>query len=1381
MTHSTWLTSPVRFCLQNRLVVVFITALLLGWGLLVAPFDWSLGGVPRSPVPVDALPDMGENQQIIFTRWSGRSPKDVEDQITYPLTAALMGLPKLKTVRSYSYFGFSTIYLIFDDSAPFYGSRSRVLEKLNSLPSKTLPAGVKPALGPDATGLGQIFWYTLEGRDKQGKATGGWDLHELRKIQDWYVRYGLQAVSGVAEVASVGGFVQEYQVNVDPARLRQYKLSLPALVKALRETNRETGARTIEINKVEYVIRARGYVKKLADLENTVLLARKGASILVKDVATVTLGPATRRGALDKSGAEVVGGVVVSRYGANPLDVLKRVRKRIQELSVGLPSKTLKDGRISKVTIVPFYDRTRLIKDTLATLEEAISLEIIVTILVVLVMLMHLRSSLLIAGTLPLAVLFCFIAMKLLKVDANIVALSGIAIAIGTMVDMGVVLSENILQHLERSAPDENRLEIVLNATSEVGGAIVTAVSTTVLSFLPVFTLQASEGKLFRPLAWTKTFALLSSLLVALFLLPVLAHMFLGREQQREQAPFDWRLALYWGLQLGLGGMWLVGFWQGWLRSPWGWFALIVTLTLLLSLKALLYHSRKLAFRLWGYWWAIAASLGLMLWVRSSIRLTWLWMLVWSLLLLVMFAARSFWKVEGVSSQLPVLPLAPLRPWLSMAVLVSGGLGLALFWKGWVGGFVLGIALMFFLERLLPEWWLLWWRRLSSALVVAIVGVALTLFWQPLGQSPGILANLSFVGLSVGGLLLLFWLFQRSYANLLRLFLRHKGWFLAAPVALVLLGGTIWLGFDKAWSWMPAVAERTGLVTSKQIRSSRFWVKARHSWFPGLKKEFMPQLDEGSFLVMPTTMPHASIGECLDAMQKLDKAIRLVPEVSQVVGKLGRVESALDPAPISMFEIVVHIHPKYRRDRKGRKIRVWRKHLRTTKDIWDEIVKVAKVPGTTSAPFLQPISARLVMLQSGMRAPMGLKIKGPDLKTIEKVALQVEKYLKKVPQISPATVVADRVVGKPYLEFHINRKAIARYGLTIAAVQRSIQMAIGGRQVTTTIEGRERYAVVVRYKREMRNNLNSLRRVLVTTPNNTPIPILQLGSLRYVRGPQVIKSEDSFPVAYVVFDRKSGAGEVQTVQAAQRFLKQKLKSGEWKLPAGVSYNFAGSFLQQQRAEKRLWIVLPVSLLLIFLLLYLQFRTTSTALFIFGGILVAWSGGFLVLWLYNQPWFLDISFWGLSLRDVFQVRPYAMSVAVWVGFLALFGIATDDGVVMATYLDQEFQRQPPSTLEQVRELVVQAGQRRVRPCLMTTATTLLALLPILTSSGRGADLMIPMALPSFGGMLVELLTLFVVPVLYGWREERKLRARWAETTQHEADTSELELLTAQEAV
>ncbi|TKJ32236.1 hypothetical protein CEE39_05950 [bacterium (candidate division B38) B3_B38] len=528
-------------------------------------------------------------------------------------------------------------------------------------------------------------------------------------------------------------------------------------------------------------------------------------------------------------------------------------------------------------------------------------------------------------------------------------------------------------------------------------------------------------------------------------------------------------------------------------------------------------------------------------------------------------------------------------------------------------------------------------------------------------------------------------------------------------------------------------------VFEESVRSTRLWVAASHK-FPGIGKEFMPPLDEGSYLLMPTTMPHASIGECLDVLQKQDMAIRNIPEVESVVGKIGRVESALDPAPISMVETVINYKPEYSPPDPitGKRHRQWRDHIKTPDDIWKEIVAAAEIVGTTSAPKLQPISARIVMLQSGMRAPMGVKVFGPTLEVVERVGLDIERALKEVPSVEPSTVVADRIVGKPYLEIDINRNAIARYGVSIRNVQDVIEFAIGGRRISTTVEGRERYPIRVRYKRELRDSIESLERILVPTADGSQIPLIQLAEIRYVRGPQVIKSEDTFLVGYVIFDKKPGYAEVGVVEECQRYLADKIKSDELVIPSGVSYKFTGTYEHQVRSEKTLMIVLPLSLLIIFVILYFNFRAVSTSLIIFSGIIVAFSGGFILIWLYSQGWFLNFSIFGVNMRQLFQIHPINLSVAVWVGFLALFGIAVDNGVVMGTYLKQIFSKRPVKSIEDIRENTVYAGMRRVRPCLMTTATTILALTAVLTSTGRGADVMVPMEVSSSVGRIITYL-------------------------------------------
>ncbi|MDO6597393.1 efflux RND transporter permease subunit [Oceanihabitans sp. 2_MG-2023] len=1233
------LNKAIKFLIENKLVAVLLLVLFVGWGTVNAPFNWDTGFLPSNPVAVDAIPDIGENQQIVFTKWDGRSPQDIEDQITYPLTTSLLGIPGVKTIRSSSMFGFSSIYIIFEENIEFYWSRSRILEKLNSLPSGLLPEGVNPALGPDATGLGQIFWYTLEGRDENGNVTGGWDLQELRSIQDYYVKYALSSASGVSEVASIGGYVQEYQVDVNPELMRQYDIGLNQVVKAVKESNKDIGAQTLEINQAEYLVRGLGYVKSISDIENAVVTSEDYTSIRIKDIGKVLLGPATRRGLLDKEGAEVVGAVVVARYGANPMEVINNVKEKINELSAGLPSKVLADGRTSQVTIVPFYDRTELIQETLGTLNEALTLEILITILVIIIMVFNLRASVLISGLLPVAVLMVFIAMKLFGVDANIVALSGIAIAIGTMVDVGVILSENIIRHLDenRSHESGNLIPIntvVYNATAEVSGAIVTAVMTTIISFIPVFTMIGAEGKLFRPLAFTKTFALTASIIVALFLIPPFA-AFLFRKKNIKNT-FKYILN---GVLIALG------------------------------IAAIIY----------GYW------LGL---------------------ILIAFGITALLNLQNKITE-------------KQANLIN---------------IIISVSAIVFL---------------------------LAEYWRPLGVDKSIFWNLIFVSVICFGLLGIFSLFIKYYTRILRWCLDNKLLFLSVPTAIVIAGFFI--------------MKNTG-------------------------KEFMPSLNEGSFLLMPTSMPHSGVEENKRVLQQLDMAVASIPEIETVVGKAGRTESALDPAPLSMYENIIQYKPEYmlneNRERQRYKVnddgeyvlkngmslraeqseawqslnakeqlipdadgefyRNWRPEIQSPDDIWNEIVRVTKLPGVTSAPKLQPIETRLVMLQTGMRAPMGIKVKGQDLKQIEAFGMQLENIVKEAEGVKKEAVFADRIVGKPYLLIDIDREKIARYGISIQDVQDVLKVAVGGMVLTQTVEGRERYGVRVRYPRELRANPTDLQQIYVPVEKGSPVPLSELATIRYEQGPQVIKSEDTFLVGYVLFDKLDGFAEINVVENAQALIQEKIDSGELIVPKGINYQFTGTYENQLRAEKTLSVVVPLALAIIFLILYFQFRSVGTSLMVFTGIAVAFAGGFIMIWLYGQGWFLNFNFFGENLRDLFQMHPINLSVAVWVGFIALFGIATDDGVVMATYLTQTFDRNTPENKKEIRASIVEAGEKRIRPCLMTTATTILALLPVLTSTGRGSDIMIPMAIPSFGGMLIALITLFVVPVLYSWKAEFQLK-------------------------
>ncbi len=1261
----------IQFFVENKLVVFILTTLLVLAGLSYAPFRWDLGALPRDPVPVDALPDISENQQIVFTKWPGRSPRDVEDQVTYPLTTALLGIPGVKSVRSSSVFGFSSIYVIFEDDVEFYWSRSRVLEKMASLPAGTLPDGVAPALGPDATALGQVFWYTLEPRDSHGNVVpGAFTPDELRSIQDWSVRYSLQAVAGVSEVASIGGFVREYQVDVDPEAMLAHDVTIGQVANAVRHANLDVGARTIEINRAEYIIRGLGFIEEPKDLEEVVIVSRMHTPIRVKDVAHVTFGPALRRGALDVAGAEAVGGVVTVRFGDNPLAVIDRVRARVAEITPGLPSRTMPDGTVAKVELVPFYDRTTLILETLDTLSLALIQQVLITVVVVLLIMRHLRSSLLVSSILPLGVLGTFVLMKYVGVDANVMALGGIAIAIGTMVDMGIVFTENIVHHLDEAPPGTSRLTAVCRGAGEVAAAVLTSILTTILGFLPIFGLTGAEGKLFSPLAYTKTFALVAAFFLAVVVLPPIAHLILRARRHGAVDEIAW--------------------WRRLVR-------------------------RDAAFDIA----LLAAGLALLI---TGLRL-------------------AGWVVVAIAGLRLIAPALPAR--------------------------------VRFLAPLL-----------ANVVTIIAVTLALTDYWMPLGPGRTLRTNLGFVVFMIAALMGGFSIFQYLYRPLLRWCLSHKLLFLGANVAFVVFGLSAWLGASRTLGWMSDPGERHPAIAELERA------------MPGLESDFMPPFDEGSFLFMPTTTPHASIGQALDILQAVDAAIAEIPEVVDVVGKLGRAESPLDPAPIMMFETVINYRPEYKRDEHGRigrfrfdpaqrdftrdergelipdedgrPFRQWREHILSTDDIWDEIVAAAEHPGLTGAPKLMPIKTRIVMLQSGMRSAVGMKIKGPDLDTIEGFGLKIEALLKAMPEIEASTVLADRIVGKPYLELDINREAISRYGLTIMDVQNVIQIAIGGRMLTRTVEGRERYPVRVRYMREERDEVEALKRVLVPGRGGEQIPLEQLVHIRYVRGPQMIRSEDTFLNGYVTWDPADGVGEVESVEAVQRLLDEKIAADELVVPAGVSYRFAGTYENQRRSQARLLILVPIALAVIFMLLYLQFRRTGTALMVFSGMALAAAGGFILIWLYGKPWFLDIAPYNIDARALLQVGETRMTVAVWVGFLALFGVATDNGVIVATYLTQSFRGAKNLTIDEIRERVIEAGHRRVRPCLMTTATTLLALLPVVTSPGRGSDLMVPMALPTVGGVSLTLVTLLTVPVLFSMARELEV---WKAALTHGDDGRE----------
>lgn len=1201
----------IRYFLENRFITAALIVIIICAGIYVSPFNWSLGSLPRNPVSVDAIPDVGDNQQIIYTEWMGRSPKDIQEQITYPLTTQLLGIAGVRTIRSTSMFGMSFIYIIFDDKTDFYFSRSRILEKLNSLPQGTLPEGVQPTLGPDATALGQIFWYTLEGRDKKtGEPLGGWSPEELRTIEDYYVKYSLCSAQGVSEVASVGGYQKEYQVDISPQKMLAYNINMLQIMQAVKNSNLDIGAGTIEINKVEYLIRGIGYIKTLKDLEDAVITSRDGVPIRVKDVATVSFGPAENRGGLDKDGQVAVGAVVVARYGSNPMEVINNVKQKIDEISASLPEKTLKDGRVSKVTIVPFYDRTQLIKETVGTLESSLLHEIIICIIVVLVLVLNLKASVVISSLVPLAVLMTFIIMKLTGIQANIVALSGIAIAIGVMVDVGVVFTENVLKHLgsnpittnDKQAYRQALKRVILNSVNEVSPAITTGMLTTIISFLPVFALQAQEGKMFRPLAFTKTFALVSSFVLGIVILPTL---------------------IYWVFSLKL---------------PQRFLSLVKNTSF--------YHC---------------------------------------------FSKHQWLKTN--------------------------------------------------------------YKKIAFILLVLLCVYILSFKWMPLGPDNGIFFNTLFVGLLIAVLLSILWLLVIYYERILRWCLKHRFKFLAIPIVVLVLGVIIWF--------------HTG-------------------------KEFMPSLDEGSFMLMPTSMPHSGVEQNMEYISIMDRRLNAIPEVESVVGKWGRVNSALDPAPVQMYETTINYRPEYLLDSLGKRgrfktnskgefilrsgktydpkkefrvlsydslipsaygkyVRQWRKEIRSTDDIWNAIAEAATLPGITTSAKLQPIATRMVMLSTGMRAPMGLKIYASNLEDMEQSGKILEKRLKEVPSVNSASVFYDRSLSSAYLEINLDRQKMSRYGIEVNTLQDILSGAIGNMTMTTTVEGRERFKVRARYQREYRDNVEAIENILIPTNTQAQIPLKEVATITYSKGAQMIQSENTFLCGYVIFEGKANEAEIDVVNKAKQHLDSLMHEGKIQLPKGVSYQFAGNYEQEQRATKRLMLVIPISLLIILFILYMQFRTITASLIHFSGVFVAFAGGFILIWLYGQDWFMNFSILGVNFRDMFSIHTVNLSVAVWVGFIALFGIATDDGVLMGTYIHQIFEKEKPQTRKEILEAVVKAGKKRVRPAAMTTATTLIALLPVLSSTGKGADIMIPMSIPCFGGMLIQVMTMFVVPVLqYCWR-------------------------------
>ncbi|UCE60228.1 MAG: efflux RND transporter permease subunit [Phycisphaerales bacterium] len=1335
----------------DRLVKTFLTAPVLAVLLAAVLAGWGWQSFEQNPK--DAIPDIAENQAIVFTEWMGRSPKDMDEQVTYPLTVALQGVPGVREIRATSGFGWSIVYVVFHDNIGFYWARNRVLERLN-VAQGSLPDDVTPRLGPDATALGQVFWYTVENGwysplrpglrfSEDGLLTESsrlalpqddpllqmtldraqpytcpltgtalafsrFSLDELRSIQDFDVKLALESVEGVSEAASVGGYVRQYQIDVDPAALRAFDVPLAALVSAVKSSNVDVGAKVIEQDGMEVLVRGVGFLgggdrgigsrhlrerAAIADIENIVVKAIDGAPIYIRQLADVTTGPDFRRGALDKMGAEAVGGCVVMRFGENPLTVIERVKEKIAKIETGLPP---------GVHIQAFYDRSTLIRDTMTTLGTALWQELLITVIAVVLFLLHFRSSLVIAVTLPLAVLFAFICMQALDVGSNIMSLAGIAIAIGTMVDMGIVMTENIYQYLTAyrsqftyvmenskgrktvAVDAAKRTEHIQQAAAEVGRAILTAVSTTVISFLPVFFLEGQSAKLFTPLAWTKTFCLVGAVIMALVIVPPLASVLLRerRVSRRRTAAFAVSTALL------AGGVWMVTCGPSASVSHVGQ-ALRDYLHLQTPFDAILIGA--IAFVLT---WVVTRErirviddnpIGRLIHRGYEPALRWILghkVLFMCLPTLIVLWGISIWL--GSSRILGVL-VAPLR-WIGVAI---------------------------------DQWSVAWWIHLFIGLAVGLV--ILPLIIDSIRVIRGRSRTTHWTH----------WLGRGGYV----------AFALATALSLHSVG--------LAQSRSSAVAAVVGLpltdpTTDVPVDLDDFvLLAAAMEDGSGIGQEFMPPLDEGDFLYMPSVLPAGSINTVMNVMQKQDIQFAQIDEVEMVVGKLGRIESPLDPAPVGMLETVIALKPRDQWPLIEDPEHPGRQRRRTMREIWERIQQAGRFPGVLPSVELQPIRTRVEMLSTGFSAKIGLKVYGDNLATCEELAVAIEQILRhNLPEAR--SVSAIRVSGKPYLEFHIDREAIARYGVNIRDVQNVIEVAIGGKNLTTTYEGLDRYPVRIRYQRELRDDLPDLERILVSTPSGAQIPITQVADLQSVVGPMSVRREGASYVSYVTMTN-AGVDETTLVARGQAVLDRAIIDGTLDLPQGYRFKWAGSYERNVQAKKRLSLLVPLVLLINFVLIYLQFKRLSLAFVIFLAIPVAFAGGFILLqwWPGIQNWLYLV---GLLDRG-FEGEAMYLTVAVWVGFIALFGIAVDDGIVMGTYLDQTFRKNRVTRYEDIAERVVEAGLRRIRPCLMTTFTTLAALAVVLLSTGRGADVMVPMAIPVFGGMTVALIAIFVVPACY----------------------------------
>jgi len=1031
----------IDFSLRDRFMILIAT-LIIG----VAGF------MTYKSTPLDAIPDLSDVQVIIFTPYAGQSPQVVEDQVTYPLTTAMLAVPKSKVVRGYSFFGFSFVYIIFEDNTDMYWARSRVLESLNYVGDR-LPKNVTPTLGPDATGVGWIYEYALV--DKTGK----YDLSQLRSIQDWYLRYPLQTVSGVSEVASIGGYVKQYQVEVDPNSLMAYNIPLSKVKNAIQRSNNDVGGRLVEKSETEYMVRGLGYIKSIDDLKTIPIgVDKNGTPIRLQDVANIHLGPELRRGVVDLNGeGEVVGGVVIMRFGENALATIQKVREKLESLKAGLP-----EG----VEIIPVYDRGDLIERAVSSLNKSLIEEIIIVSLIIIAFLLHARSALVIIVTLPIGILMAFIVMRLQGLNANIMSLGGIAIAIGAMVDGAVVMVENAHKHLSQKQEEKGgelsnaeHWKTIGEAAREVGPALFFSLLVITISFLPIFTMQAQEGRLFSPLAFTKTYAMGASAILAITLVPVMMGFFIrGKIVAENKNPIN----------------------------------------------------------------------------------------------------RFLHRIH-----VPALK-----------------------------------ATM---------------KRRSITIVIAALLLIITAY--PLSK---------------------------------------------------------------------------------------------------IGSEFMPPLDEGDILYMPTTFPGISINKAKEIMQQTDKILSTFPEVHHVFGKVGRAETATDSAPLSMLETTIRL-----KDKKN-----WPNPDKTTRELMSEMDKAIKFPGVANA-WTMPIKTRIDMLSTGIKTPIGIKVSGPNLDELQRLSKEIEQVMKTIPETLSA--FGDRAVGGYYMDFDIDRKAAARYGLTTGDIQDVIQSAIGGMNITQTVEGLERYPINLRYPRELRDDKESLNRILIPTPTGAQIPLALVADLKLRRGPPVIKSENASPNAWIYVDiTTSDIGGF--VAKAKKVLSEKVK-----IPPGYRLNWSGQFEYMERAAKRLKIVVPTTLLIIFVLLYIHFRNFIEPLIVMLSIPFGLIGGI---------WFVYFS-------------GYNISVAVIVGFIALAGMAAEIGVLVLSFIDVEIQKlhkagKKALSLKEILEITSQATSMRVRPVAMTAISTMAGLLPIMLSSGTGSDVTHRIAAPMLGGMItVLILNLLVLPVIYSF--------------------------------